>query len=446
MDNIISYILESGISLFVFYLLYQAFLKRETFYMLNRAFLLFAICFSVIVPLLRITISSHSGSIPVPFVMDAITVQATGTAAVRPGGPGLIQICTGIYLFAAAILLFRLIINILRIHRLYRVGYKEFKGDYNLVIHPENYPPFSFFRSIFISGEHCKGEPIKDIIEHERTHVQQMHSLDILLTEMIIVLQWFNPFSWIYKKLISENHEFLADAAVINRGFDPESYQLRIISQLFGIRSMPAAHNFNQSITKKRLKMITKNKSSSLARLKFLTVIPAALVMFYLFACSAGDADLSAQDPLKTEDESLVYLEVDVPAEYQGGVDALRKYIAQNITYPKEARDKGLEGRVFVQFVIDENGELVPVVEDSRIPPPPPPPVQAKTAEIDGIVVVGYRPPEGEEQDYNAEDLQVLFDEAVRVIKGIPGTWTPALKEGKAVKSAWTIPISFTLE
>jgi hypothetical protein len=260
--------------------------------------------------------------------------------------------------------------------------------------------------------------------------------------------------------MVTENNEFIADQAVINRGFSPESYQLRILTQLFGIRSMPAAHNFNQSITQKRLKMMEKSRSAAASRLKLLMVLPAGIILFYLFACSSGTAELSPESSPGTAGKSDVYLKVDQPAEPAGGVMAFRKYIAEHIRYPEEAAKKGVQGKVYIQFIIDENGNLVKAVESSEVPPPPPPPVaddevpaeppppslEPEKVVINGVVVVTFKPPEGHETGYAKEDIQYLVDEAIRVIVECDIDWKPAMKDGKPVKSAWTMPIAFVLQ
>ena len=190
-----------------------------------------------------------------------------------------------------------------------------------------------------------------------------------------------------------------------------------------------------------------------MARLKFLLVIPAALAMFYMFACSSGESEMAGQDIPAASKESLVYTAPDNQAEYPGGIIAMRKFIAQTILYPEAAKLNGVQGKVFIQFIVDEFGKIVPMVENSTVPPPPSNDTKSgedapspATIDIEGIVVVGYKPPEGVETEYAEEDVQLLFDEAIRVIKLVPDKWTPAMKDGKSVKSAWTIPINFTLQ
>jgi hypothetical protein len=435
----------------VFFLLYQVFLKKETYYILNRAYLLFALSFSLLAPLMNISIAAGTSTQLMAYRIEPVIVNSLSGVNPVQSGWGTWEYITTVYWAAVAILFIRLLFNLSRIMRIYRMGNVLNEKPFRLVLHPLNYPPFSFFRNIFISRKHYSGSPMEEIIEHEKAHVRQLHSLDILLAELLIIFQWFNPLVWIYKKIVTENHEFLADEAVLHRGFNPESYQLRIIAQLFGIRSMPATHNFNQSIIQKRLKMMKRSKSPTISKLKLLLVIPEAATLFYVFACSSTESDLAAQDIPDTEEESLVYLKPDVAAEPAGGVMEFRKFIATNVIYPEEAKKNGVQGKIFIQFVIDENGKVIANVENNgKIPPPPaksekdaPAPEITKA---EGIVCVGYRPVKGDESaEYSDDQKQLLIDEAIRVIQ-LPYEWTPAEKDGKPVKTQWTMPIQFMLQ
>ncbi len=452
MHSLLLYILESGICLMVFFLLYQVFLKKETYYRLNRAYLLFALSFSLLAPLLNISIAAGTSSQLMAYRIEPVIVNSLSTVNPALSGWDSWQYFTLVYWMVVAILFIRLLFNLSRILKIYRMGNVLFEKSFRLILHPLNYPPFSFFWNIFISRKHYSGSQMEEIIEHEKAHVRQLHSFDILLAELLIIFQWFNPLAWIYKITVTENHEFLADEAVLHRGYSSDAYQLRIIAQLFGIRSMPATHNFNQSIIQKRLKMMEKPKSSSISKLKLLLVLPAALALFYVFACTSTESDLSTRDVPDTEEESLVYLKPDVAAEPAGGVMEFRRFIAKNVIYPDEAKKNGVQGKVYIQFVIDEKGKVIANVENNgKIPPPPPaegekaaPPPEVTKAE--GIVVVGYRPVDGDESaDYTEEQKQLLIDEAIRVIQ-MPYEWTPAMKDWKPVKTQWTIPIQFLLQ
>ena len=448
-NSLLLYALESGFCLLVFSLLYQVFLRKETYYRLNRAFLLFSLSFSLFAPLFNFPLAAGTTAPLAAYRIEPVIVNSL--SAINPGRAGwdTRQYVTIIYCLVAAALTIRLLFNLSRIRNIYKKGKVLDDKPFRLVLHPLNYPPFSFFRSIFINRKHYTGPAMEEIIEHEKAHVRQLHSVDVLLAELLIIFQWFNPLAWIYKKTVEENHEFLADEAVLHRGYRPESYQLRIIAQLFGIRSMPATHNFNQSIIQKRLKMMKKPKSTSISKLKLLLVLPAAMALFYIFACSASDSDLVAQDPPGDTEESLIYLEPDVAAEPAGGMMEYRRHLAKNIIYPEKAKKEGVQGKVFIQFVIDEEGKVIPnVLENGRIAPPPPKEGSEaqKTSTAEGIVVVAYRAVDGAElDDYSEEQKQLLVDEAIRVIK-LPYEWKPALKDGKAVKTQWTVPIQFLLQ
>ncbi len=450
MNRLFIYILESGICLLVFYLLYQVFLKKETYYRLNRAYLLFSLSFSLLAPLLNVSVAAVSSSQLMAYWIEPVVVSSLSTVNTELPGWTTGQYITLVYWTVAAILTIRLLSSLSWILKIYRMGSVLEEEPFRLVLHPLDYPPFSFFRNIFISRDHYSRSTMEEIIEHEKAHVRQFHSLDILLAEWLIIFQWFNPLVWIYKKIVTENHEFLADEAVLHCGYPPESYQLRIIAQLFGIRSMPATHNFNQSIVQKRLKMMEKPKSSSIRKLKLLLVLPAALALFYVFACSSGESDLTTRETLAPEEESVVYLNPDVMAEPEGGIMAYRIFIAQNLVYPEEAAKNGVQGKIFIQFVVDEHGKVIPdVIQNGEIAPPPPPPdghaAALETTATEGIVVVGFQPVEGTKlDDYAEEHMQLLIDEAIRVIQ-LPYEWTPAMKDGKPVKAQHTLPIRFLL-
>ncbi len=465
MNEYISYLIESGISLAILFSIYFILLRKETYFELIRSYLMISIAFSFSVPLLHISSSSVPLTMPV-IMMDEVTVS-TGTLSSISSGPGLLTIIFYLYIFGSAMFMIRLFSNLYRIIYLIRNNKVKKHGQYKLVYLRQNLSPFSFFNYIFINEKSLQYQ-VDEIIEHEFAHIRQLHSLDIIFSEILIILQWFNPVAWMYRKTLSENHEFLADQAVLRSGYNLESYQLSILSQLFGVRTIPATNNFNKSITSKRLNMMKRNRSTTLSKLKLLIVIPVAGLLFMAIACSKQDNDLQTGDQLEIEadmeqpGESLVYFQPDETAVYPGGFIELRRFVAQNLKYPEQAAKNGVQGRVYIQFVVDEEGKIVPVSAEkgAEIPPPPPPPSVDKSdnelkepgepairaVEAQGIVMVGFYPPEGSEKDYSKEDIALLEEEAIRVVKTIPPFEKPAMVDGKPVKSLYTFPINFVLE
>jgi len=202
-----------------------------------------------------------------------------------------------------------------------------------------------------------------------------------------------------------------------------------------------------------------KTKSPRWARYKVLLALPLAALLFFIFACTQNESDLFQADDQGKSGESLVYLEPDVMAEFPGGNMEMRRYIASNLKYPKECIENGVQGKVYIQFVIDENGEVEQFVHEKGegLLPPPPPKDKNKNSqgsteetgidavEATGVVVVAYRPPENVKNSYDPRHIALLEEEALRVILSLPD-FKPAMKDGKPVKVMFTLPINFVLQ
>jgi biopolymer transport protein ExbD len=168
--------------------------------------------------------------------------------------------------------------------KLIKTNHPEPQGKYTVFYLEKEVPPFSFFRYIFVAKEAAKLNEFEQILEHELVHARQWHSLDLFLAHVIAVFQWFNPLVWHIQKAIKTNHEYLADSRVVGKGYELFDYQTLLLSQLISLRSVALVNNFNLVSIKKRIQMMTKNKSGFSARLKALIVIPSAVVVFFLFA------------------------------------------------------------------------------------------------------------------------------------------------------------------
>jgi hypothetical protein len=164
-----------------------------------------------------------------------------------------------------------------------KYGIKNYEGTH-IVSVDKGFSPFSFLNIIFINDKIIAENDLRRIIAHEKIHIKQYHSFDILLMELATIFQWFNPFVWPYKKSLQETHEYLADYGVIAQGFSKAKYQLLMLEQHVGMKLFEFANNFKQSLIKRRLTMMTKNKSRSIARLKFLLVLPLASLLVLAFA------------------------------------------------------------------------------------------------------------------------------------------------------------------
>jgi hypothetical protein len=164
----------------------------------------------------------------------------------------------------------------------------------------EDISPFSFFRFLFINQSSFSGAELAHVLEHEKAHIRQKHSMDQLFVHMLAVFQWFNPFAWQIRKALKTTHEYIADKQVLNRGIEPIDYQALLLRQVIGYHSVELVNNFNLKPIKQRIAMMNKTRSGIQARLKAVLVIPIALLIFFLFAdftLKGSDGALFATGP-----------------------------------------------------------------------------------------------------------------------------------------------------
>jgi len=280
MVDLFAYLLKSGACLALLYSFYRLALMKDTNFALNRAFLLGSAALSLVLPLLRVTS---------PFFTTVVRVDALGprealAPSPPPGGPGWLEVLFVAYA-AGAGLLFALFL--LRVARLLlmaaRCGCERHRGlRVVLCGHPGE--SFSFFRFVFINKAKVPGGDVDRVLAHELAHVRQWHSVDILLTEILAVIQWFNPFVWPYKRSLRETHEYLADRAVIAQGCSLARYQLLIVEQHVGGQLLELASSFRTSQIKRRINMLSKQETKGLARWKPLLILPLAVVLVLAFA------------------------------------------------------------------------------------------------------------------------------------------------------------------
>lgn len=322
----------------------------------------------------------------------------------------LTQIFIGFYAFVCFILILKSIIRISKTQQIIKNNPRdEFEGQ-ELIKVDKDTPNFSFLGKIVISNKDYNTESFRNIIAHEKVHVEQKHWIDLLLVELTTILLWFNPFAWFFERAIKQTHELLADEGVIAQDCNIGQYQTSILNQIMGVEIMGLANNFNCSITKKRMIMMTKTKSSNKRKLRLLAVIPAiAIILTFNLKCSSDNEDRVKTVEISTKSgvEKVSVKNVEM-AQFPGGDKALQEWIANNVKYPDEAHKENLEGRVFIGFMVNKDGQ----VEDAK-------------------VLKGAAPS--------------LNKEAVRVINIMP-KWEAAKYKGENVSMSYTVPINFALQ
>jgi len=296
MDNLLQFLLESGVCLALFYAIYWVLLRNETYFGLNRLYLVSALIASIVIPLLKISSPLKTA--------EAASLQFEGPALPFAAGPAVSAtlILGAVYAIGVLILGARFISQLIRISCAIRTCPGQDNRDCRYIFVDRDIQPFSFFRYIFLNPETIPPQSISRILAHERVHIKQYHSIDVMLMELVTILQWFNPFVWPYKKSLKETHEYMADHAVIAQGCSTAGYQMLILEQIVGGKLVELAHNFHQSQIKRRLTMMTKIKSKGPAKLKLLLVLP--LAAFLVLAMAEPRLVAKADSPPQTQEKT----------------------------------------------------------------------------------------------------------------------------------------------
>ncbi|MBO0321922.1 TonB-dependent receptor plug domain-containing protein [Muricauda sp. CAU 1633] len=271
MEDFLLYILRSaGIST-LFWFCYVVFLKKETFFNANRVFLLSGLVLSFLIPLVSIKEIVWIEPIMLPFNSGTSQLE-TGTDNVST--VHWMAILFIVYGLGAAFLFIRLIINLLSLKRIVAKGDCQKEGGINLVETQKNTTPFSFFNYLIYNPETLTKSDFDTIVTHERVHIKGLHTLDILLIHTVILLQWFNPFIWLYKSNVEHNLEFIADRGALQSGRDRIGYQNLMLKTVVDATHPYFSNSFYNSIIKKRIVMLNKQKSKKSRVWKFGIVLP----------------------------------------------------------------------------------------------------------------------------------------------------------------------------
>jgi len=418
MDKLVLYLLQSGISLILLYAIYWLFLSRDTFFHINRVYLVSSVLFSLIFPLMPINLSLSGANETYMVMLDTIVINASKLQPAVSSHLNTFQIITIIYLTGLSIFLLRFMFQIGQLILIIRKNGISHHEGLNIVFIDRNYAPFSFFGLIFINRKKLTEQSIKEIIDHEQVHIKQRHTVDLILFEVMTILQWFNPFIWFFRNSLKSVHEYLADEGVLLKGYNAINYQKLLLQQSTGIQVNDLTNNFNHSLIKKRIIMMTKTKSTFFARLKLLLVTPVAFLLVVAFTASPmiktmaqSDKTLKIQkasDVKKNQPQKdAVFTVVEQMPVYPGGDEARMQYVASNIKYPEEARKQGVQGTVYITFVIEKDGSV---------------------SDVSVLRGIGGG----------------CDEEAVRVISSMPA-WTPGKQRGKPVRVQFNMPIKFNL-
>lgn len=296
------YSLKVALCLTAFYLVYKLLLSRETFYGFNRAVVLCIIGTSLLLPLVHVSTEAPAAGLGGFVVVEGVIAEAV---AAEPSGFSVTaaQVCFAIYIIGVAFFALRWAWSLFSLVRLVRGGRVVSRdGGVRVIVVGGDVPPFSWMNNIVVSAADYADSP-ECILAHERAHVAGRHSVDIMVCDALIVVQWFNPAAWLLKAELQALHEYEADRAVLASGVDARSYQMLLIRKAVGEKLFSMANNLNQCSLKNRITMMLKRKSNPWRRGRSLLAVPVAAFAVAAFATPKAES-LSVE--IENEGNALV--------------------------------------------------------------------------------------------------------------------------------------------
>lgn len=428
MGSLVVYSFSSGVFLLAGYLTYKWLLANDNQPGFNRVALLTLYVMALLLPLCRIVAGQTGES-----VMAVAAVAGIKALAVSAGDQvnPIVRVVLWVYLTGMIIVGATTLFTLLRLWRLVNGGERMAIGGCTLVVIDRNdIAPFSWGRFIVVSRSE-EARAVDLIVGHERAHIRLGHFYDLILAQVVCIIQWYNPASWLMLSELKAVHEYQADRAVIDSGINIHQYQILLIKKTVGVRFQSFANSLNHSNLKKRITMMCKNRTKPARRFRALAAVPAlALAMSLLnvpsisgamtemssarltdkvsgFSTNRQIADKASVRSVKDENGEGEF--PDVMAEFPGGMPALMAALCENIKYPANAYEAKIQGRVVVGFNIGTDGRM-----------------------SDFKVIKGVDPQ--------------LDAEAVRAVRALNVTWTPAMKDGRPVSCSFALPVEFKLK
>lgn len=423
MEGMVLYTIKSSGILFILYGYYWLFLRKQTFFTINRFYLLFSLILGMTLPYISIEITHPiltTGHLyPAAYVdhfLDNANTGANNTAVQSARSKLLPAVLFILYMAGVLFFLVRYLTALGQILRLIARNPRKSVQGIHIVKLKEQQPLFSFFNYLFVHQLPASREDRRKMFEHEKKHILQKHSCDLLIAELACITNWFNPLVWLFKNAILENHEYIADQQVI-RKYHTGGYPELLIRQTFkGCFSF--TNYFACSKLKKRIMMMTKKQTSKVQVIRYIPALALCGILFYGLCCniSAQATEFITPEPLIQQQAQTVkdtvkdtdtFTVVEQSPQFTEDKGNPLKWITKNLKYPEKAMKEGKMGKVYVNFIIDAEGNVI----NPKI-------IKGVSPEIDA--------------------------EVLRVIQKMP-KWKPGFHRGKAVRVSYNIPVTFWL-
>ena len=443
---ILKIILCSSILIAIYYL----FLQKEKMFRFNRFYLLFALVFSYVIPFLKINLPAISQQ-KNQLIFDEIQSQQLIQSSNQTLQFDWLNLILPTFVLVSIFLIVKSILSIRKITNL--KGTDIIYQNQKIKLIDKQLPPFSFWNKIYLNKSYFQNGQIDyRIFLHEKTHIVQKHSLDVLFLEMLKIISWFNPALYFYKKAMKDNHEFLADESIIQQKNNVKDYQTLILSEILQTQNLKLTHQFNYNNTKKRFIMMTTKKSKFEKPKKLIAVSAfvglSLLLVQKVYASETISEKVSSQEPILMEAIKA---------------DTIPQKKQQQVSKIKDVKKAG-------------KLPAVKELKENELPiPPPPPPAREMTPAVfpEGLTALRTSfannfdasklngkgmlrsnlyitiDENGITKDIRAEGTNQEFNsEAIKTMKAVTQgkVWKPATEEGKPAATVFQLPITMTFQ
>lgn len=290
MESLLTYIIQVNLLLGIIYLGYIGLLKGLTFYSLNRVYFLAGGMFAFVYPFMDLKSLFVQRGLDMGVIGEQISFYMTEPEVQQQLTLGrLVEV---VFMVGAVLLLLKFVFQLMSLLRIHLNSTSDQWRTYlfrNVLI---PIVPFSFLNKIYVNKEQHLDAELKDIFKHEDIHVKGLHSLDILLFEMILVCCWYNPFVWLMRRAIRQNLEFLTDQQVLDKGIDKQTYQYSLLNVSKKGTSVGLSNQFNFKLLKRRIMMMNKKRSSKIELSKYAFLLPVFLLTGAAFTVSKAEGGI----------------------------------------------------------------------------------------------------------------------------------------------------------
>ena len=315
MESLLIYLLKGSALLGIFFLSYAFLLKRETTFQLNRKFLIFGLFTSIILPLIYFTKMVYIEANPVPFEFITTTTESTAVPIETP--TDWWSIAAMIYFIITAFFILRLCLQLSSVFKIILNNKTHKHAGFNFLKVSNNQLPFSFFHYIVYNPSKHSQKDLDLILEHEKVHARQLHSVDIILVNLISCFFWFSPFAWLYKKAVEQNLEFIADRETVNNKAEIKEYQHALVKVSIADLRPALTNHFYQSFIKKRILMLNKKSSTQSPAWKLSLVMPLLLAFMLLFNVKTEAQIVPQEETEETTEQVEVTETIEVQEEIE---------------------------------------------------------------------------------------------------------------------------------